>query len=86
MDLLQKLRSEHPLRDVAVTAVETLKDKLEIIEFFNQYVNDLKDRGIIENTESIAGTNIGYVLKYCDKKTAYIWAGAIPSVILPFFE
>ena len=43
-NLVEKLQTENPERNVAFTAIEQLKDESQIQEFFQQYVESLKGK------------------------------------------
>jgi len=83
-NLLEKLQAKEPDRDVAFTAIEELKDKAQIREFFQQYVELLKG-AVEEDPEAVARQNIGYIVGYYNKETVDRWMGALPDVSHPVF-
>lgn len=62
-NLLEKLQAQNPKRNVAFTAVDQLKEEDQIRLFFQQYIDFLRSNGV-EEPESVAGINIGYVLGF----------------------
>ena len=89
MSLIQKLEEAKPKRNVVFTAVETLTDPKQMRQFYDEYVAHLKQHGdsdqVRQNPESVANSNIGYIVGYYDKETADRWMQAIPSVSHPIF-
>ncbi len=84
MSLLGKLKETDPKRNVLFTAIETLKEELEIELFYEEYVKYLRRHGN-ENPEMVAKSNIGYALGYYDQKTADRWFKALPGISHPIF-
>lgn len=82
-NLLRKMQSEEPDRNVVFVAIERIKDKNQIRTFFKQYVDFLGKS--VENPKEVAQSNIGYVLGYYSRKTADRWMEALPEAIHPIF-
>lgn len=89
MSLIKKLKETKPRRNVVFTAVETLTDPTEIKQFYQEYVECLRQHGDSEKVradpEAVAKNNIGYIVGYYNKETADRWISAIPGVIHPIF-
>ncbi len=89
MSLLERLEKAKPGRNPVFTAVETLRDPTEMIQFYQEYVGYLRQHGDSENVranpEACANSNIGYIVGYYDKATADKWFGALPDVSHPIF-
>ena len=89
MSLLEKLEKTNPKRNVVFTAVETLTDPTEMKQFYSEYVAHLKENGdseeVRQDPESVANSNIGYIVRYYNRETADRWMNTIPSVSHPIF-
>jgi len=89
MSLLKKLEKTNPKRNVVFTAVETLTDPTEMKQFYNEYVTYLRENGdsekVRQDPESVANSNIGYIVGYYDSETAERWMSNIPPVSHPIF-
>lgn len=89
MNLLQKLREAQPKKSVIFTALETLKDSLEIRQFYQEYSEYLKRYGnskrVRVNSVAVANSNIGYAIGYYDESTADRWFGVLPDISHPIF-
>jgi len=88
-DLLERLEKASPGRNFVFTAIETLKTPTEIKQFYQEYVDYLRQHGASEdiraNPEAVANDNIGYVLGYYNKETADKWFKVLPNVKHPIF-
>ena len=89
MSLMEKLQEAKSDRNVVFTAVEQLTDPTEMKQFYQEYVAHLRQNGdsaeVRANPESVANSNIGYIVGYYDKETADRWMNTIPSVSHPIF-
>jgi hypothetical protein len=75
--MLKELEAREPDRHVAFTAIDQLKDAVDIQQFYQEYCE-------LEGTE-IANSNIGYILGYYGRDTMKRWFEALPDVSHPFF-
>jgi hypothetical protein len=66
-------KTGNPDRSVAFKAVEELKTKKEIMDFFNEYTAWLREYGdtkqVRDKAEDVASNNLGYIAGYYDEET-----------------
>ncbi len=70
--LLTQLQRYAPDSDVLVTAVEQLKDGLQMRGFFREYILSLEESGC-NNPEEVAYENLGRVLSAQARETVVRW-------------
>ncbi len=89
MSLLKRLMDEMPERNPLFTAMETLSDISDIIQFYKEYVDYLKTEGntleVRSRPVSIANKNIGYLLGYYDNEIRQRWKEALPYITHPVY-
>jgi hypothetical protein len=81
MSLVIKMLEINPKRDPIFTAIDKLKAKSEIKQFYSDLIEYYKqlgfDRGNPEtfgkSAEELAAYNVGYILGYYSKYTMEIW-------------
>jgi len=82
--LLERLEKASPGRNFVFTAIETLKTPTEIKQFYQEYVDYLRQHGASEeiraNPEAVANDNIRYLLERNNKETANRWFKVLPNV------
>ena len=83
-NIIKTLQATDPKRHVAFIAIEQLKKREEIQEFYKEYIQLLKDSEV-KDPEKIAQQNIGYIVGYYDKETADKWMKTLPNVSHPVF-
>jgi len=87
--LVEKLQREEPERDVLFIAIGKLTDPKDITQFYQEYVEYLREKGADEETmnnpERVADGNIGYAVGYYSSETAHRWMEVLKSVSHPIF-
>lgn len=78
-NLLQELQEKNPTQNVMFLAIEELKSEAEMHEFFQQYVELLKQE-FIRDPEAVAKQNIGFAIGLYDRETAKRWMEAFPGI------
>ena len=87
--IIEQMRKIEPKRNFCFIAIERLKTKKEIRAFMNEYVEWMRQEGetahVRENAESIAKSNVGYILGYYSDDVQSLWYGTLNDVSHPIF-
>lgn len=87
--IMERLFKSKPNRNAVFTAIEELEKEEEIKQFYQEYIEYLKEEGdtkeVRENAEGVANRNIGYILGYYDQKTSDKWNTILEKVYHPIF-
>ena len=79
--IMQKLKEDDPKKNIALAAIDKLRDPEEMKAFFREYAEWQKET-INEDPEKVAKENIGYWLsRISDKELLEKWEEAVPGII-----
>lgn len=86
--MLEKMENVSPGRNFIFSAIENLDKPEDIMEFFKEYCEWLKENGKFENNQKavdVANSNIGYILIYYDTSKVKQWHKVLQTVSHPIF-